>query len=212
MGQGSADQTSGVSVNPMANLDMNSSQFCVAAEKPKNHTGMILLATCVAAVGVVYVLGLSQKPKEDSAEVSAYETQVDTALAKLVDKQKNSDTQELISDAGKMVEMFYQFPVAQQVEVDKLQKNPFSLTTKAEAKLAAIQAAKPRQQIEKELTHQASTFHLQSILDKPTGAKCLINGEVFGEGSKVNKQFEVKTIERDKVILIAEDMEFVLRI
>jgi len=175
----------------------------------RNHTAMILFAICTISMLGVYIFGMRQKPQEATAQEKAVEAQVDTALAKLVDKNKDKQkkTQKLFDDTGKMVQAFYEYPTNQQVALDELQKNPFSRFSLEGDEEPVVDLSRKRARLEKILMK----FKLQSVLHGASGAKCLINGTIFGEGQVVENTFNIKAIQEDNVILEAGEMEFELR-
>jgi mannitol-specific phosphotransferase system IIBC component len=153
----------------------------------------------------VFMFSRHQKPPEVTVEEKAAETQVDTALAKLVEMNENDKSKDLFKNVDTMVQTFYDYPSNQQVAADDLQKNPFSrYIIDADAGQGS---SKARAELEKELRKKFNQLKLQTV----AGSKCVISSEVVGEGQKVADTFLVKTISTDSVVLVAEDIEFVLQ-
>ena len=168
-----------------------------------NHTAMILFAFCALCMLGVFLFGLQQKPKEATAQEKEVEAKVETALANLVDKEKQAKTQKLFNDAGEMVQAFYDYPSNQQVALDDLQKNPFLRFSLQENDNSGDEKAMNRKQLERKLQQ----LQLQSVV----GGKCLISGKIFGVDQIVDDTFNIKLINEDNVVLISQGEEFVLR-
>ena len=54
------------------------------------------------------------------------------------------------------------------------------------------------------------TEKLESILIGPQQSACMINGEVFHEGARIDQDFRVKSISGNSVLLTAEYSDFML--
>ncbi|MBN1764704.1 MAG: hypothetical protein JW860_05555 [Sedimentisphaerales bacterium] len=182
----------------------------VSETGPKNHTAMILLAFCVLSMIGVYFLGISQKPKEATEEQKTVEAQVDTALTKLMDMAQEGKTKKLFNDTGKMVESFYDYPINQQVSVNDLQKNPFSFMSEVPVGEVVEDNSQSLAQMERAISRELQLLELQSVIQSPSGAKCLINGEVYSEGQSLNNVFIIDTIKANRVILLANENSYVL--
>ncbi|MCK5270579.1 MAG: hypothetical protein KAJ46_07330 [Sedimentisphaerales bacterium] len=181
-----------------------------ASTDSHNHTAMILLGVCILSMLGVYLFGLRQKPQEASEEEKAVEAQVDTALANLVSADRKAQAEKLFRDTENMVKAFYDYPSKQQVAADDLNKNPFyCFGTEADNK--DDDKNKTRAQLEKELRRKVALLELQSVLQSTSGAKCLINGEIFATGQKVIDTFNIRSISPDSVVLTAGEHEFVLQ-
>jgi len=130
--------------------------------------------------------------------------------AKFMDKKEQNKVQQMFQNTGDLVQTFYEYPSNQQVALEELQKNPFSLVEnegeddQETSKLAKIK-------LEKELQKKAQAMELQSVVHGPNGFKCLINGEIFGTGQQIEDTFSVKSIDTESVVLTASGMEFILQ-
>jgi uncharacterized protein HemX len=192
--------------------DITESDFGSKKKSNLNKGTIFLLVTCAIGVGVMYLFGIKQKPKEASAEQKAAEAQVDQALQKLVNKDEQNKVKELFNDTDEMVKAFYDYPTKQQVALDELKKNPFQrvVDTSGEVVVDDRTARQERERLVRELQNNFNKLKLQSVLKSSKGATCLINGEIYKVGQMVDDFFTVKTIEDNKVILVASEMEFVL--
>ena len=180
-------------------------QACAPVTKSRNNTAMILLGACILGMVGVFMFSRHQKPPEATAEEKAAEVQVDTALAKLVKMNEKDKGEDLFKNVETMVQTFYDYPSNQQVAADDLQKNPFSRYIIDDD--GGQDLSKARAELEKKLREKFSQLELQTV----AGSICDISGEFVGKGQKVADTFTVKTINTDSVVLIAEDIEFILQ-
>jgi len=185
--------------------------YALPQKKALNRGTIVLLASCFLGVGGIFLVGRFQGTQTTSATDKEVEVRVDTALAKLVKEKKPTPAKEVFGDTEEMVQAFYEYPAKQQVSVDELQRNPFSRAlAKDEGAGSVDDALKRMENLRKELTKKLQALKLQSVLQGAGVAQCLINGEVYGEGEIVDI-FKVKTIKSEQVLLLANDMEFVLK-
>ena len=156
---------------------------------------------------------LKQKPQKASAQQQEVEAKLDKALTKLVDKKEQDKSRKLFEDTEEMVQAFYEYPTKQQVALKELQRNPFSSMLAKDDEATDVDDAKERREkLRAELTKKVGELQLQSVLQGPRGAQCLINGNVYGEGEKVaNTSFVIKSISGGKVVLVAHEMDFALQ-
>jgi len=186
-----------------------SAEVAYIPETQRNHTAMILLGICVLCMLGVYMFGLRQRPQEATAQEKALEAEVDTYLAKLVHIE-NGPPQKIFKDTENMVQAFYEYPSKQQVAADDLKKNPFYRYLQEAVDDNAEKQARNLTQQQKELKRQASLLQLQSVLQGGAGPKCLIDGHIYSLGQTIQNTFNIKAINKENVILMAGDLEFVL--
>ncbi len=207
-----AEQWSDVSASEMAAAESAEQQYAVVNKNNVNRSAVILLITCLMGVGAIYLFGLRNKPKEATAQEQEVEAKVDQVLAKLVNQQKKAEARKLFQDTDNMVRVFYDYPAKQQVEVDQLQRNPFSrILAKDDGANDVDEALKRREQLRTELSGKSAKFVLQSVLQGRKGAKCLIDGNIYSEGETLDGVFKIKKIQSESVILTAEEMDFVVQ-
>ncbi len=173
---------------------------------------LLLFLACAMGVGAMFIFGKVKKPAPPKQETKAVEDRVDEALKKLVGKDQQNKAAEMFKNTEEMVKVFYDYPTNQQVGVDDLKRDPFERqqtqaknTPPGESPDAVV--AKLRE----ELNGKLAGLRLQSILHQTNGkSRCLINGQIYSEGQKV-ETFEVRQITEGRVVLMAENMEFVLQ-
>jgi len=211
-GQDQAEPTqtwSGASDSELASAEAAESEYQGSPKSALNRNTITLFLACLFGLGLTF--GLRQKPQKASAQTQALEAKVDMALAKFVDPQQKEKTKKLFENTEKMVHAFYDYPAKQQVAADELQRNPFSrLMARDEDARNVNDAQQRRQELRLALTEKVGHLSLQSVLRGPNSSKCLINGQVYGQGDTIDTAFTVKSIRDKEVVLLAEGMTFKL--
>ena len=193
----------GIGEEPSANSDI----YIPESDSNPNHASMILLGICVAAMVAVYLFGAKQRPREASPEQLAAEVQIDIALAKLVGASGKGKDANPLKNTEQMVQAFYEYPGRQQVLLDDLKKNPFSMLALAAAR---VDDKQDQEELETELKNKMSKMKLQSVVTMVSGNKCLIDGEVYSQGQVINDCYKIESINVDNVVLSSNDFKFVL--
>ncbi len=170
---------------------------------------ILLMVTCLLGVGGIFMFGMKNKPQEVSADDKEVEQKIEVALQKFTQKSEKEKAQKLFRDTENMIKSFYEYPAKQQVALDELHRDPFNhaATNQPTEDTEAIRLKKLRES----LTQKVQALKLQSILQGPSGGKCLINGQVYSAGQKVIKTFTVKDIDESQVTLEAEGISFKLK-
>ena len=181
--------------------------YSLGGSKSSNRNTMVLLGICLSGIVVVYLLGARQSIAEPTEQQKAAEAQIDAVLGKLVQK---GSAKGLLNSTENMVKTFYEYPSNQQVSLQDLKKNPFSRVGRAKVG-AEVPTIKTRAEIERELKGKLADLELQSVVKGSRGAKCLINGEVYGKGQVVAETFRISNINVNSVVVVAGEFEFVLR-
>ena len=185
--------------------------YSVPGAKRFNRNSVIFALTCLIGIGGVYLYSLRQRPSQASAQVKEVENRVDKALARLVDENQKQQSRALFEDTNEMIKTFYEYPTKQQVALQELQRNPFSrLLAQDEGADNIEDAQRRRDALRRELTAKLEDFKLQSVLQGPRGATCLINGEIYSPGSRLGEDFTVKTIKPNSIVVAGHEMEFTL--
>jgi hypothetical protein len=195
----------------MAGAESAEQAYALPQKKSLNRGTVILLASCLLGVGAIFFL--RQQPEVTSVENKEVEARVDTALAKLGKDTIQDNTKQVFEDTEEMVRVFYEYPAKQQVSVDELQRNPFSSLLVKDPGAKDVDDALERQaRLREELTKKLNALELQSVI--PTGAggaQCMISGEVYSEGELVDI-FKIKSIKQGQVLLMANEMDFTLKL
>ncbi|MBI9016660.1 MAG: hypothetical protein JEZ07_05290 [Phycisphaerae bacterium] len=175
---------------------------------------LIMLACAFAGMIGLYFFGIKQKPTPASDEQVQNEARIDVALAKLTgDKNIKNNAQAV----GKIVKTFYDYPMNQQVSLDDLRKNPFawvqqqSASTEEATSIQTAQAAQAENNRKNELQNAFALLKLQSIAFSAKNSRCMIDDELYSSDQQVGL-FKITEIAAEKVVLEADDMDFVLRL
>jgi hypothetical protein len=170
---------------------------------------ILLLAACVLGIGAMYFIKMKKKPAVPTDQQKTLEMQVDLALQKLSNKDEQAKAKQTFRDSQEMIQLFYGYPGSQQVKLEELQRDPFIRETvkKAVVKDDSKQLAK----LQKELEKKFASLKLQSVIQMSGGSKCLINGQIYGQGQTVGDGFTISTIHEKSVTLTSNDIEFELK-
>lgn len=170
---------------------------------------VMLMVACVLGVGGIYFFGAHNKSESGPVIDEEVEAKVDVALAKFQNNTAKSG-KNILKDSEAMVKTFYEYSVKQQVGLDDLQRDPFARA--AENKGPVVESDDAKQaRIRRLLNEKLIDVKLQSILQGPNGGRCLVNGEVYGQGQIVRNVFTVKEITSDQVVLEAKGLTFTLK-
>lgn len=160
--------------------------------KKRFSRGTVVLATLLAtAVGGLALMYFRSGPAQALGGTAGKEV-----TAFLGDGKKNvASMRETLNETDKVVEQFRQFPAAQQIPLEGLQKNPFSARATDERpadtnRETDIESAKKR----------AGQLKLSSIMYSETARSCMINGKFRVEGDTFD-DFVLEKIESGSVIV-----------
>jgi len=193
----------GIGEDPSANSDI----YIPESESNPNRAGIILVGICVVAVAAVYLFGTKQRPQEASSEQLAAAAQIDIALTRLVGASKKGKGANPLKNTEQMVQAFYEYPGKKQVLLDDLKKNPFSMLASGGAK---VDEKQNQEKLEMDLKNKISKMKLQSVVTMTSGNKCLIDGEIYGQGQLIDDCYKIESINVDTVELSSKDFKFVL--
>ena len=185
------------------------------SKKSLNSTIILLVVIGIGAV-VIYVFGLRHQPKPPTEQAKALDAQLDQALVKITGSTAMAKTPDRFYDTEAIIKTFHDYPGTHQVEADELRRNPFRFFRQQPDPETVDQdrtSAKNAQEtfLARELNNKVKQLQLESVLLSEKGSRCRINGEVFNAGEKIMDTFIVEQIQADEVTLLANDLEFVLR-
>jgi hypothetical protein len=184
--------------------------------KPKfNGPTFVLFGAFAAALLVIYLLGLQNKPRAASAEQVAHEQEVQSAITELLQKNgKAGQLSGLFQDTDKLVKMFYSYLGTQTEKTPELPHDPFANDEVRAASSPEEVAVVPSNFVEAEkLRKVAETFSglkLQSVMVGRTSV-AMINNRMVTTGAKVG-ELTVTTIEPGRVLLNYEKNTFELKL
>jgi hypothetical protein len=179
-------------------------------------TLLVLLAFVVAAGALMLMRQQRADPDADVAGKEV-EAKIEEALAKLSkpnamaqnDSLRQENINALFKDTGSIIAMFNVDVTSQQVPLEFLKKNPFSVPARAQVEMAAPAAVNTDGQREKrlrELHAEAKELDLQSIMEgsRPVA---IIGGTLVQQGQTIGS-FQVAKIGGMGVTLTADGQEF----
>ena len=200
--------------NPAAEDKQEQEYLTVAAHSKKTRKSTILLAALFCA-GLVCLFFMVKKSSPKAATAAAGDTdekEVELAIARLTGIKS-----EIYSRMDEIVKKFDEFSDVQQVNVSELAKNPFrhevflsdlkEMSDTQEGDSGADVEMMRRQQ----LTMQAKSMQLLSIMQSGQGKCCMIDDRILYEGDPI-KGFIVSQIGNSAVKLQSQGVEIILKL
>jgi hypothetical protein len=190
------------------------------SEEPKakmNTSTLALIASFMAAVAVIYLLGLHNKPRQASAEQAAHEQKVSSAITELLQKNgKAEQIQNLFKDTDKLVQMFYSYLGSKATQSAELPGNPFaseSVTPVPGTSQAAVFVASNAGEAEnlRRIAETFNTLKLQSVMVGGKNTVAMINNRMLQVGGTIG-DLTVTTIEPSRVVLSYGSNHFELKL
>jgi flagellar basal body-associated protein FliL len=183
-------------------------------EAPNRAPLILLMVILLIGGGGLFFMHAKSKPNAANANTEAADAGK-TINAFLSDGGKSlGKVRELMKNTETMVENFSSHE-AEQVKLEELKTNPFEVK-KAKVAVAANDdaAAKARaaaiEREKAEITKQAEKLQLQSILYGAGRSTCMISGQAYEVGDKIEGGFRLEAIEKTCVILKKSDYSFKL--
>ena len=188
------------------------------SSKPKlNGPTFVLFGAFAAALVVIYLLGMQNKPRAASAEQMAHDQQVQSAIQELMTKNgKSGDFHGLFQDTDKLVKMFYSYLGSEREPTPELPHDPFANDEPREVVAAAgndvVVPATNTIEAEK-LRKVAETFaalKLQSVMLGHVPV-AMINNRMVTIGARID-DLTVSAIEADRVLFNYGKNKFELKL
>jgi len=184
-----------------------------------NAATLALVGVFLASLAMIYVLGLQNRPRSASAQVSTLQT--DSAIAELLNKAgKSGEIKSVFQNTDQLVQMFYNYPGHSAAEWTQLPGNPFEVQGKAPPttcagmlppqSTGASLALLAEQERTRKLADSFAQLKLQSVMVSKSMSAAMINGKLVSVGGKVG-EFTVNEITAEHVILTAGDNKFELK-
>jgi hypothetical protein len=195
-----------------ASQDTPGQEFLTVATQSSNTRKSTVLIVILFAIGLVCLWFMIQKSKPagaSAASAGAGETQIEAAISRLT-----GISSEMLSRMDQIVKRFYEVSNVMQVKVDELAKNPFEFEqflNNLRAKTAA-ETIKPdnqdnqskqhdsdaaialqQQQLKQQLSKEADSLKLSSIVRSAQGNCCMIDDKILYVGDSI-KGFRVTNI------------------
>src|SRR5882724_4259764 len=112
---------------PLGTGDTEAQEEAYVSDKPKvNSSTVALFVTFAAALVVLYLLGLQNKPRAASAEQLARQQQVGNAIDEMINSKENgAKIETLLGDIPRLVKILREYLGSKPQEEADLAGNPF---------------------------------------------------------------------------------------
>jgi len=178
-----------------------------------SHTTLLVVAVAIVAVGSLFLMRASQGELTNSEEALAIESKIADALNKLNnptllpegDPLQKDNLSNLLSSTDDLTAIFEHDVRDQQVPIEQVKKNPFSIAMLENSEGARTDNRQADRAIE-QLEIESKSLDLQSIM---LGARniAVIGGEFYKQGDKIGS-FSVTEIDKFTVYLEANGHGF----
>jgi preprotein translocase subunit SecG len=203
-------QSSNTSARPSESAQEQ--RYLTVAGQGKNVRRMTLLLVVLFVIGLLCLLFMIKKSVPQTAAASSggiEESQIEKAISRLTGVGS-----EMFMRMDQIVKKFYEFSDVEQIQVDELAKNPFSLQVflagageSSDSKEAETNAEMIRQQ----LRQGTKDLQLLTICQMDEGYCCMIDEQILYEGDSI-KGYKVSQISDSFVKLELEGVEVVLKL
>jgi hypothetical protein len=187
--------------------------------KPKvNNSTLALFAAFAAALIVLYLLGLQNKPRQASAEDLAKQAAVTSAIDDMLQhtgQGQGAKIDKLLSDTGRLVQLLLGALGSKAADIGDLPGNPFERVIAAPAARGDEEVVLPPSRSEQErLRLMAEEFGKLKVQMVITGSRpaAMINNQLVTLGGAVGEYFNVTEIQSTKVVLSSGGKAFVLKV
>lgn len=181
--------------------------------QPSRGPLALLMAILILGGGGLYFMHIKSKP--DAASASSEAANAKTTINNFLSDGGKSlkQVKELLQNTEAVVENFTKNE-SPQVKLEELKSNPFEVqkpkvaASNDDAATKARQAAIEREKAE--ITKQAEKLQLQSILYSPGRSSCMLSGQAYEAGDRVEGGFVLEAIEKTCIILKKGEYSFKL--
>jgi hypothetical protein len=196
------------------------SEEAYSESKPRvNNATLALVASFAAALLVIYLVGLQNRPRTANADQVQREQQVQSAIAELLEKNgKAEQIKSLFADTKRLVPMFYNYLGAPEGKPPELPADPFapqdgnrtsSLTPLDPVRVEPINTAEA--DALRKVAETFSALKLQSVMLSKTNSAAMINNRMVSVGNKLG-DLVVTDIEANRVLLAFGAHKFELKL
>lgn len=209
----------GESKNPNTSARPEKTQeqrYLTVAGQGKNVRRMTVFLVVLFVIGLLCLLFMIKKSVPRTATASSVgieESQIEKAISRLTGAGS-----EMFKRMDQIVKKFYEFSDVEQVRVNELVKNPFTLqifladaeesSDSSDSEDAAINAEMIRRQ---QLRQGTKDLQLLTICQMDEGYSCMIDDKILYEGDSI-KGYKISQISDSFVKLELEGVEIVLKI
>lgn len=178
-----------------------------------SHTTLLVVAVAIVAAGSLFLMRATQGELTNSAEALEIESKIADALNKLNnpsllpegDPLQAENLKTLLESTDDMTAIFEHDVRDQQVPIEQVKKNPFSIAMEENGEGAVPDTRQTNRALE-QLQIEASSLDLQSIM---LGARniAVVGGEFYKRGDKLGS-FTITEIDKFTVYLEANGSPF----
>jgi hypothetical protein len=171
---------------------------------------MALIGVFAAGLGMVYLLGLQNKPRKADASQTAKEQQVSNAIQDLLSKQGKADEiKGLLKDTDRLVQLFDSAQGTTR-PTDDLPVNPFERTVvRSDGGATPVLVKSDDEEKWRKAAESFGTLRLQSVI-LGNQNMAMINNQLVSQGAKLGP-FSVLAIEPQRVVLGLGERKFELK-
>jgi preprotein translocase subunit SecG len=208
-GESKKHQSSNTSARPEKTQEQ---RYLTVAGQGKNVRRMTVFLVVLFVIGLLCLLFMIKKSVPRTATASSVgieESQIERAISRLTGV--GSD---MFKRMDQIVKKFYEFSDVEQVRVNELVKNPFTLQIfladseeSSDSEEAAINAEMIRRQ---QLRQGTKDLQLLTICQMDEGYSCMIDDKILYEGDSI-KGYKISQIGDSFVKLELEGVEVVLK-
>ena len=209
-GESKKHQSPSTSARPESTQEQ---RYLTVAGQGKNVRRMTLFLVVLFVIGLLCLLFMIKKSVPQTATASSVgieESQIEKAISRLTGVGS-----EMFKRMDQIVKKFYEFSDVEQVRVDELVKNPFTLQIfladaekSSDSEEAAINAEMIRRQ---QLRQGTKDLQLLTICQMDEGYSCMIDDKILFEGDSI-KGYKVSEITESFVKLELEGVEVILKL
>ncbi len=170
-------------------------------EQRARQSTIVFVALFAVGIGALFFMVKKSKPMAAvAAESQTEQAQIEAAITRLT-----GVSSEMMTHMDEIVAKFHDFETVEQVQVDELAKNPFSIdvsgqTLKIEDDRDGSQEIDPMVLLEQQVQSQAKHLELLSILREADDNRCMIDDTICRTGDII-KGFQIEHIGTNQVEL-----------
>jgi hypothetical protein len=186
--------------------------------RPKvNNSTLALFAAFAAALIVLYLLGLQNKPRQASAEDLAKQAAVTSAIDDMLQHtEKGAKIDKFLSDTGRLVQLILGAMGNKTIDTGELPGNPFEReevvsVVHTEGPQIVLPSDRSQQERLRLMAEEFSKLKVQMVI---TGSRpaAMINNQLVTVGATVGEFFKVTEIQASHVVLSNGEKAFVLKV
>jgi hypothetical protein len=208
MDEGSGEDGEGGDQLPLGVSSEPGDEGYVGESKPKvNNSTLALFAAFAAALIVLYLLGLQNKPRQASAEEVARQAAVTSSIEEMLQNTgqgKGARIGKLLDDTNRLVQLLLGALGSKGPDVGELPGNPFERIVNEAPVVGEPEVVLPRSLDEQErlrrIAEEFGKLKLEMVMMGPRPT-AMIKGQLVTVGAMVGDFFKVSDIQSTRVLL-----------